>query len=102
MTIPDSHDDNSAADQFWAVDLPAADHALLEQAFHRDRSLRAETALMFGDLIDLDLRDTFIAALIRQLRTLQASQRPVGAIIPALEDTLAAARARGQTRSEQG
>lgn len=89
----------SESDGFWAVKLDAGDQALLEQAFARDPDLRGDTAAMFGGLIRLDLRDVFIAALVRQLRALGDSPRPVRAVLPALEQTLATARERGQARA---
>ena len=88
-----------ATDRFWALELDDADRALLERAFERDGELRHDTALMFGGLVELRLRDVFVAALVDQLRRQQDSQRPVAAVLPALEETLAIARARGQARA---
>ncbi len=90
---------NSTANRFWAVELGAADRALLERAFERDCELREDTALMFSGLVELELREVFVEALIHGLRGLEDSQRPVGAVLPALEETLAVARARGQARA---
>lgn len=89
----------SETNSFWAVELDTEDQALLDQAFERDPDLRGDTAAMFGGLIRLDLRDVFIGALIRQLRALGDSSRPVRAVLPALEQTLATARERGQARA---
>jgi len=53
---------------------------------------------MFSRLLELDLRDTFVRALVSRLAASTGSQPPVRAVMPALEDTLAAARARGRQR----
>jgi hypothetical protein len=95
MTL-ESQPHDLASDRFWAVCLPAGDQVLLDQAFARDRELRHDTALMFQGLLALDLRDVFIAALVAQLRARGHSRRPAQAVMPALERTLAAARARAQ------
>jgi len=87
------------ADGFWDLELAAEDQALLEEAFGRDRELRAQTASMFGRLVELDLRDTFVEALVSRLRALKSPHRPVRAVMPALEDTLATARVRGRRRA---
>ena len=94
-----SDEPEAAADLFWAIDLAAADQALLDQAFERDRELRRDTAHMLGGLVELDLRDVFVGALVDELRALDGPRPPVGAVMPALEETLAVARARGQARA---
>ena len=94
----DPHRD-AVVDRFWAVELDAADQQLLDAAFERDRELRRDTAHMFGGLVELDLRDVFAGALVDELRALEGPRPPVGAVMPALEETLAVARARGQARA---
>ena len=94
----DPHRD-AVVDRFWAVELGAADQQLLDAAFERDRELRRDTAHMFGGLVELDLREVFVGALVDRLRVLENSRRPVAAVLSALEQTLAVARARGQARA---
>ncbi|MCA1701270.1 MAG: hypothetical protein LC790_21175, partial [Actinobacteria bacterium] len=101
VEMHDAHDDARTTAEFWDLELGADDQTVLDQAFERDGELRVETAAMFGRFLELDLRDTFVTALVGRLRGLTASQRPVGAVMPALEDTLAAARGRGRARTAE-
>ena len=86
-------------ERFWAIELDGVDRALLDAAFERDGELRRDTAHMFAGLVGLGLREVFVDALVDRLRGLESSQRPVAAVLPALEETLAVARARGQARA---
>ena len=97
--MPGAHEQTGTTDEFWELDLSAEDQALLDDAFERDRALRDETAAMFARLVELDLRDTFVEAVVRRLASLASSQPPVRAVMPALEDTLATARVRGWRRA---
>ena len=100
--MPDAREQARTVAEFWAVELDAGDQALLNSAFERDDELREHTAAMFGRLVELDLRDIFVEALLGRLRALTSTQRPVRAVMPALEDTLAAARCRGRGRAAEG
>ena len=73
MTSPEPEPEAAAA-RFWAIDLAAADQALLEEAFARDRELRRDTAHMFRGYVELDLWKVFVGALLDELRALEGLQ----------------------------
>ena len=79
--------------------MPAADRAVLEGAFARDGELRTDAGLMLGGLVDLGLGEAFVQLFVRRLRRLGAGEPPAGAVLPALEETLAVAERRGDQRA---
>jgi hypothetical protein len=92
----DERDARRRADRFWSIELVPPDRALLEDAFRRDSELRVDTGVIFSGLVELELRDVFVGAFVRELRALRAGVPPALAVLPALERTIEAAIARGQ------
>ena len=92
----EERDAQRRADRFWSIELLPPDRALLEDAFRRDGELRLDTGVIFSGLLELELRDVFVGAFVRELRTLRAGLPPALAVLPALERTIEAAVARGQ------
>ena len=76
--MPGAYEEKGTTADFWDLPLNANDRGLLDEAFERDGELREETAAMFSRLLELDLRDTFVRALVSRLAASTGSHHRCG------------------------